>query len=627
MMTHLRHRRYFMLVLISACCSLLTIAADALELRGAILDYTGEKPVEEARVWVSHDRNVFTATTDAKGQFLIKGISAGKIEVVAMKSGHALGGKEGQLLGDDFITIILDKSRDLSIPIINSRYEPVNGARLKRLFINDSFTVNAEDLVLHGFPSIRSNAEGLMVVPNMPRFGYTSMAVTHSDYAEGILPTFPISIDREIKMMMVDGIKLRGRVANELGDGVSRARVAVAQLKDNQQIKFTEILTDSDGFYTVSVPPARYIVAAKHEDYAVGSPVQVWLRAGLSELIADIQLLTPHRIHGRTVLESGEPTALVQIAYRDKNGAVVAQSVSGRDGRFVITVPTGKGTLIVTPPERLMTVMYHEIPVDDIPDKQNLTIPDISLRLLPAITGIVRDRQGEPVHKAFVRTINADPPMYTQTDEAGYFQIQLESMTGIDSIQLYAEHPYRFLRVVQNIDLRNLEPQKLMLKSFRPKLKFMPELASNNLSNLLNESAPEWVCSDWFNLPDGKESVSLAALTGKIVVLTFWAGFDFDGKTRLRIDELNYLYDVFGQEDDIAFVTIHDASLKPFEVELIIRNWGILFPVGCDDETFTSFNTYKVRQIPQTVIIDPEGKLKYYEVEGRLHTLIKAMRR
>jgi hypothetical protein len=597
----------------------------ALELRGLVRDYKGQ-PVNDARIWVSHDRQVFTAISDSDGHFSIQNLQVGKIEVVVLKSGHALGGKEGQLLGDDYVSIVLGKAFVLPMRIINSHYEPVNGARLRHMFINESFTVNVEDLIPLGFPSIRSNADGIMTLPYMPRFGYTSITVTHPDYAEGILPTFPISIGRDIPIVMVDGIKLRGRITDENDRGIPRARVAIAKLKGSGQRKLTEILTDSDGFYSVSVPPAHYIVAAMHGDYAAGKPATVWLRAGSPEVIADIQLLKSHPVYGRAVLESGEPAEMVRIEYRNSDGLITAETISDRDGQFSVFVPAGSGTLIVSPPKRLMTVAYHEIPIE-IGAEDDLEIPDIALRPLPAITGVVQNKQGERIANAFVSTINIDPPVMTVTDEAGRFDIQLDSVVGINVIQIYAEHPRRFSRSVTTVDTSNFEPQELILKSFRPKLTFMPELAANNLSDLKDGPAPEWSCSDWFNLPDAKDSISLADLKGKTVILTFWAGFDYNGRTQRRLKVLDYLFSVFGQDDNIAFVTIHDASLKPFEVELIVRKWDIPYPVGCDDEEFTSFKTYHINQIPQTVIIDPDGKLKYYEVEGRLHTLIKAMLR
>ncbi|MFP6584744.1 MAG: carboxypeptidase regulatory-like domain-containing protein [Candidatus Hydrogenedentota bacterium] len=603
---------------------LATFSAHGATLQGLVVDYKND-PVAAAKVWVSHDRQVYMTSTDADGKFSISDLAPGKVEVVAMRDGHSLGGKEGQLLGDDFVTISLDKAKDLSLRIIDGRYEPIEGARLKSLFINEAFTVNVEDLVAHGFPSIRSDEKGIMLIPNMPRFGYTSIAVSHAAYAESALPPFPIG--SEVDLIMNPGIKIRGRIFNSEGKGVPRARVSVFKISQGQQLRFSEVLSDAEGFYTMNVPPAEYYIVARHHDYAIADPLMRRIRAGSDDVIAEITLPDAHFIEGRMVMEgTGDAVAMTTIAYRDASGVVFAETMSDRDGRFTLTVASGVGSLEVTPPKRMMTVAHHTIPLD-IGNKKTISINDILLKPLPAVTGIVFDNKGEPVPNAQVRTLNTRPSILTWTNEHGEYYIQIEKSTDEAFLHLYAEHPIRFQRTDVRVDLNTLEGHDLKLRSFRPKLQFMPELARNNLSMMLNEPAPEWSCEEWFNLPADQEFLSLASLKGKTVVLTFWAGFDLTGNSEAQLDELKYLYSIFKDNPKIQFVAIHDASLKPYEIDLVVRKWEIPFPVGCDVESFESFSTYNVNQIPQTVIIDPAGILKYYEVQGRLHTLIKAMLR
>lgn len=601
-----------------------TIVAQAATLQGIVLDYKGDA-VSGATVWVSQDRRVSVTTTDSEGAFALTNLARGTLEVVAMREGHSLGGKEGQLLGDDFVTLRLDKANDLSLRIISGKYEPIEGARLKRLFINESFSVNAEDLVPHGFPSVRSNAEGVMTIPHMPRFGYTSVAVSHVAYAESSLPTFPIGT--EVDLIMNPGIKLRGRISDETGKGVARARVALSKIGQGQTIRFSEVLSDPDGFYTINVPPAEYFVVARHRDYAIAEPVMRTMWAGGDEVIADITLPEGHVIEGRTVMKgSGEAVPMSGVKYFDENGVVFAEAMSDREGRFEMTVAAGSGHLEITPPDRLMTVAHNTVPIE-IESQKRISVKNIELAPLPAVFGQVFDNQQKRVPMAQVRSLNSDPPIITTTNEQGEYYIQIERMTDEGTLQLYVEHPHRFQRSAVEIDLQSSAQHDIRLQSFRPKLQFMPELARNNLSTMLEEPAPEWTCEEWFNLPEDLESLSLSDLSGKIVVLTFWAGFDMTGQSRMHFEELKYLHGLFGSNSDIQFVAIHDASLKPYEIELVARKWEIPFPVGCDEEAFTSFKAYHVNQIPQTVIIDSDGKLKYYEVEGRLHTLIKAMLR
>lgn len=609
-----------------ALCWLLGMCASAwsVTLQGIVEDYKGD-PLSSAQVWVSHDRQVYRSQSGADGKFVFHNLARGKIEVVAMKDGHSLGGVEGQLLGDMSVTVRLDKGKDLRVRVINGNYEPIEGARLKSMFVNESFTVNVEDLSQHGFPTIISDAQGVMTVPSMPMFGYTSLATSHPGYAEGMLPTFPIGTD--VDLVMNPGIKVRGRVMNEGGDGVARARVSLSRQVQDKAMKFAEVLSDADGFYTVNVPPAKYFVTAMHQDYAIARPRSFDVEAGADEVLADVTMQEAHFVTGRFVMsDSGAAVPSAKVEYRDDQNVVFAETLSDVNGQFRVKVPSGQGSLVIIPPERLMTSIHNVLPLN-IRDDRESDVGTIGLEPLPAIWGTVVDIRREPVANAYVRTLNSDPPVITRTNENGEYYIQLEKMIDAEKLEIYAEHPLRFQREVRKIEMNDAGRVNIELHSYRPLVNFMPELARNNLSDLLNESAPALSCTEWFNLPDDKKTLTLDELQGKIVVLTFWAGFDMSKRSQDRMEELKYLYSVFGDDPNVAFIGVHDASLEPYEIELVVRGAEIPFPVGCDSKQFDSFRDYKVNQIPQTVLINPSGLVQYYEVDGRLHTLVKAMLR
>ena len=50
-------------------------------------------------------------------------------------------------------------------------------------------------------------------------------------------------------------------------------------------------------------------------------------------------------------------------------------------------------------------------------------------------------------------------------------------------------------------------------------------------------------------------------------------------------------------------------------------------PIGCDADPFLTFDLYNTNTIPQTVLIDKQGILRYYKVDGRILELIKDLRR
>jgi len=77
----------------------------------------------------------------------------------------------------------------------------------------------------------------------------------------------------------------------------------------------------------------------------------------------------------------------------------------------------------------------------------------------------------------------------------------------------------------------------------------------------------------------------------------------------------------------VVVLGIHDASNEADEIAEYVRSYGLTFPVGKDDDPFFSFVNYGINYIPQTVMIDKQGKVQYTQVENRLFELIKALRR
>jgi peroxiredoxin len=168
------------------------------------------------------------------------------------------------------------------------------------------------------------------------------------------------------------------------------------------------------------------------------------------------------------------------------------------------------------------------------------------------------------------------------------------------------------------------KPAKVKLEPFMADQSHRPATpGKNNLGPLLDKPAPEIRCSDWVN----SVPLTLESLRGKVVVLTFWGGFDESPLGISRMEELRALHDLYRGVDDVAVVAVHDHSIDWSEVENYVQTLRLRFPVGRDAEPFVTFVNYNVNFIPQTVIIDKEGILRYFEVEGRIPELIKALRR
>ncbi len=615
-------RAFLLFVAAALVIAVLAPISSAYDVVGTVFDPQGE-PVDGASVWLSQDREVRVTQTDPRGRFSFTECPAGAVGIVARKEGLALAGAEGQIVDDVSLSLQLLEPDAIRVRVIDPSSEPVEGARLKLLLVASSFHVPVEDLVEFGFPSVRSDADGFLVVGELPKDSHASFSISHRAYAESELPTLPVGSELDIRLQR--GARLHGRVSDHDGSAVARARVSVFR----GDKEFTEVLTDGEGFYSALLPIGEYFVAARHRSHAMPDPISVqWDEADNSATV-DLQLPPPHTMRGATVDTAGEPVAGSRIVYiaRDILFDEVTTDVTGA---FQITVSAGEGFLRVIPPLGMYTVSSPEIPFE-LSEAQHVDLESIALAPLPNITGTIEARKDAPADRVLIATLGMQHAKRAVTDAKGNFSIQLDAMPIGDEVQLRAEHAFRFLRRDFTANIRKLRPETVRLREFEPNLApAPPKLSSrlNQLHHMVGDPAPALECDAWFNVPESMgEGINLDALRGKVVVLTLWGGWDRIGMGPDRTDELNRLYELFRGEDDVFFVTIHDGSASPEEVTAYVKHDRILFPVGHDAEPALTFDAYNVNTIPQTVLIDREGILRYFDVDGRLLELIKSLRR
>jgi thiol-disulfide isomerase/thioredoxin len=132
------------------------------------------------------------------------------------------------------------------------------------------------------------------------------------------------------------------------------------------------------------------------------------------------------------------------------------------------------------------------------------------------------------------------------------------------------------------------------------------------------KSAPEWEVSEWLNLPDGKNAISIKEYKGKVIYLTFFqtvcGACHQHGLPVLRDTIKNY-----EGNNDVAFVAIQTAfeafgsntvdgakkTAKEFELDI---------PMGHTGEKGNPAPilwTYDAGGTPWTIIIDKEGIVRF----------------
>lgn len=588
---------------------------------GAVTDVEGA-PVSDAAVWATQYHRVQESVTDAHGRFAIEGLSKGPLDITVRMDGYATGGLSVVAVGPDDVQIELTDAAAVPLRIIDGHYMPAAGARIKSLVVNGAFRIPLADLTSHGYPSPRSERNGALTLLDMPSGGYVSLVLSHRDFADTHIPYMPTGNKEPQPVQLYPGVDVRGRVTNSAGQGVRTADICIFQTTDAQVMKPTWVTTDSEGFYVARVRPTPHYVAADHPQYAAADAVRIDVRLD-RENTQDIVLPDAHPVRGSvTVPEEDRPMGGIWVAYVDGE-RIEDRTLTDNAGQFELKAPAGEGAVRVYPPDGYIHLGTGEVKVviEDVPE---ISLQPFELRALPEIQGRVLDPEGNPAQDVLVKSEGLQPAVFALTDEEGRFHIRLDRAPFQKRAQFQAEHAKRFWRKQFEVDFSDEPEVEVTLEQFEPDLRANnPGRTPNDLESLVDEPAPPLMLDGWIS----GEETTLAQLQGKVVVLLFWGGFIMDGPARDVVEEVRALHALLREEEDVAIIGVHDSSVTIEDARDYTAEHGITFPVAYDKETADTFDSYDVTVLPQVVLIDKEGVLRYYDVEGRILELVKALRR
>lgn len=592
----------------------------ALTISGVVTDPDGAA-VEGARVWAVQDRTPMVDTTGENGAFSFEGIRVGSADFVAYAEGFGLGGLAVRAVGDAEITLMLTEPATLGVQVASAAFEPIAGARLLGMTVNAAYRVAVDDLRDQGFPSLRSGDDGHLDIPWMPANGFAQIEVDHHRYARAFVPYLSVGSGRQT-VVLRDGEVVRGRVLSPGDDPVPGARVSIFAQTGSGPLEVAQPITASDGFYNARVREGEYFVVARHPDYAGAPPMPLTVSSFDGGLVAPIQLRPPASVRGRIVLEDGEPAVAVRVSFL-AHQTVYSDSITDREGVFVMDASPEPGALQIAAPRGYY---WPDGPLFAVTpaEAETMDAGEFELAPLPLIQGRVVDRTGEPVPHAILSTYDLPTPVHTVADDEGVFALTLAFAPEHNTVRFRVEHPTRFERVLFEADLAEREEQTVQLAQYEPDMALEREgwTAPNNLGGLVDRPAPALTVGEWFT----SEPLDAASLRGKVVVLTFWGGFAETGATPDRIAEMSALHAAM-PTDEVVFIALHDSASLPEDVLGYIADYGLAFPVAQDSELGETFSAFGVTVIPQTVLIDRAGKVRHYDVDGRLPELIKVLLR
>lgn len=133
------------------------------------------------------------------------------------------------------------------------------------------------------------------------------------------------------------------------------------------------------------------------------------------------------------------------------------------------------------------------------------------------------------------------------------------------------------------------------------------------------DAAPEIITGgQWFNLPEGKDSLTMAELRGKVVLVDFWTYSCIN-----CIRTLPYLrsWDEKYRDDGLVIIGVHSPEFEfeknPDNLAEAIADFELKYPV-VQDNNFETWRAYGDNRWPRKYLVDKNGYIRYFHAgEGR----------
>ncbi|MFO0889238.1 MAG: carboxypeptidase regulatory-like domain-containing protein [Isosphaeraceae bacterium] len=601
------------------------------------------------------------AETDGTGTYRFEALKDGYYLVSAEKAGFARGLRNAAIENgaSQEAEVVLAPPASVVLRVEDRDGKPIAGARVRDIRARGrNGAIRLPQLWLRplGLAIPASDAGGLLRLPPLPSGEVVELTVDHPGHSPARIRELKAAPGATARVTLQPGVTVTLRVPT--GPQSPRISGAVIDFRhepfdDPSTVLDDEVVFDDAGAARLTVAPGDYSwLLLQHRDFyvtpvhAAGNRKKSWLRLEPGrnrELHFDVRRKV--KVSGRVInADTGKPLRAMSLLGELCNGDVqgweglLAQpwSFAGwaetdEQGRFMIELAAGLARVSFHGNDFMAEREFYEV---SVAADGSTSIPDIRVRPLRKVVGVVKNPDGTPAPRAVVRlrgrALGHQPVL---TDGSGRFEIQPEWVpvdpeTGrrAPAQQVVAFDPYRPLAARAAVRLDR--PEEIVLRLEPHDSDWPLSALSSDLSDwergivppaeaaryaavsLRGQTPPEIDAALWLNA--GGPALKLADLRGKYVLLDFW--FIGCGPCHGDFPSVRLVHELY-RDRGVVVIGVHNNTSTPEAIREHVARLGLPFPVAVDHSdgrTVAKFEEHGLPNgYPDYVLIGPDGKVLF----------------
>lgn len=565
---------------------------------------------------------------------------------------------------------------------------PVVGAEIGFLSVTHpeldlSMTLTSEDLPRLGDGSFRSDENGRLALPPLPRGSVVELQASHEKFAPVAIRDFRISSDPTPTLQMKLGVQLEIELAGEAVEAgeLENTSIYMRLFPEGMGLGIENRIMQSlpvvDGRFRIGVPSLRYSSFILQGDNLFITPRFDSGRDPLPELDLTtkgdqatwrIKVRRTHPVRGRVVDMDGTPVANVELflesanevynedtghwqPHADRPWTSVDYVVTNNEGYFQSRIPSGKTKIEVNRgPCFLMNDEGFQFDYSG-PD----SLPDIQVCRLPVIQLTVQDQQQKPVPRSVIRILGNIETDYDCAANDGRVEVSL-TQRPLDEkhehpshfVDLLAFDPYSNLAGTCRLDLLDQDSFQNAILTVEPHdlewphrmlqardTRFIRSQSNQTTNDPIITEFPLAVVGTevgpmnegiWMDTP----ARSLTEFHGQFVLLDFW--FIGCGPCLQELPHIRLLHELY-REHGGTVVSVHISGVGAEQVQQFAKAHDMKYPLVVDppeQPISAAYRNHAVNSYPTYILLDQHGRIashSSFSVEPNLRMFpIESMR-